>query len=70
MSLNIRRQHTQDLNNMPKFWTTIKPLFNFKVDKTTGYHRHILRPPIFVMKAFEKLKTFFLSKKHSFFIIV
>ena len=29
------------------------------INKIVGYHRHILRLPIFVKKAFEKVKTFF-----------
>ena len=39
------------------------------LNTTAAYHRHVLRLPIFVKKAFEKMKTFFFSKKHSFFII-
>ena len=38
--------------------------------KTADYHRHILSLPIFVNKAFKKMKTLFFSKKYSFFIIV
>ena len=43
------------------------------LNKAAGYHRHILRLPIFVEKAFEKTITFFSSKKNtpslSYFII-
>ena len=42
--------------------------FDKKQDKTAGYHRHILRLPIFAKKAFKKIKTFS-RKKHPFFII-
>ena len=33
-------------------------------NKMAGYHRHILRLPIFVKKAFKKMKMFFFSKQH------
>ena len=42
----------------------ISPLQWLFQNNTAGYHRHILRLPIFVKKAFKKMKTFFFSKKH------
>ena len=40
---------------------------NWKLNKTAGYHRKILRLPFYAKKFFKKMKTFF-SKK-TFFII-
>ena len=39
-------------------------------NKTAGYHRHVLPLPIFVKRAVKKMKMFFFSKKHAFFIKV
>ena len=50
-----------------KNWVNALELYKYK---TVGYQQHNFRLPIFVKKALKKMKTFFFSKKHSFFITV
>ena len=41
--------------------------YDWKINKTAGYHRHTFRLPIFVKRAFTKTITFFSRKNPSFF---
>ena len=49
-----------------KTYSSQKLPFGKKTHKTAGYHRNILRIPIFVNKAFKKMKTFFSLEKALF----
>ena len=47
----------------------LQPKIARHITVETLTRRHIMRLPIFAKKAFKKMKTFFFSKKHSFFVM-
>ena len=57
------------MNCYPKSFISSQHLI-YHFNKTTGYHRHIFRPPIFLKMPFKKMKTsFFLENTLIYFPI-